>query len=162
MKNSSNVTGTKERNIIYKTKMHWIAYVKPTVSIIVSIFLILLYIIIFWGIQIPSFDFWGIINFIIPLILVLWIARSVISIIYYKLAKIYITNRGVTLETGILSKQIDDIELKKYEGMSIHQSFLGRVLNYGMLTISTGEISQSYQIEKPLIFRENILDLINN
>ncbi len=156
-------TKQEKENIIYEAKLHWILYVKPIFIIIMAIPLMYLYMVTFWfslndfKIVVPAFKLVNIIDFIVPTIILLWVLKSILRILFLKMTRIYLTNRGLTLETGILSKQIDDISLNKYEGMSIHQSFLGRILNYGVLVVSTGELNQGYMIAKPLVLREYIL-----
>ncbi len=108
-------------------------------------------------IRIPEFRIGNFFELAIPFVIVIYILKKIYFIIYNKMTKIFITDKSLTLITGILSKNIDDISLNKYEGMAIHQSLLGRFLNYGILTVSTGGVTLSYQIEKPLVLREYII-----
>ncbi len=157
-------TKQEQENIIYEAKLHWILYVKPMLIIIMAIPVMYLYMVTFWfslsefKIVVPEFKLINIFQFIIPAIILYWVLiKGVWRFLYLKMTRIYLTNKGLTLETGILAKYIDDIALNKYEGMSIHQSLLGRILNYGVLVVSTGELNQGYKIAKPLVLREYIL-----
>ncbi len=158
-----------EDNSLYSTKVHWIAYVFPIIAIIVAIFILFFFIMISWDnyffengtthrvIRFPEFRIRNFFELAIPFIIVIYILKKIYFIIYNKMTKIFITDKSLTLETGIFSRNIDDISLNKYEGMAIHQSLLGRFLNYGILTVSTGGVTLSYQIEKPLVLREYII-----
>ncbi len=157
-------TKQEQENIIYEAKLHWILYAKPILIIIIAIPLTYLYVEMFWysfvehKVVVPKFKLINIFQFIIPTIILYWVLiKGFWRLLYLKMTRIYLTDKGLTLETGILAKYIDDISLNKYEGMSIHQSLLGRVLNYGVLVVSTGELNQGYKIAKPLVLREYIL-----
>ncbi len=154
----------KEENVMYSTKLHWIVYVKSICIIFVCMLILSIYILMFWhsyktnSIEFPELSFRNIFEIGIPAILTYWIFINILKIVYCKMTKIYLFKNYITLKTGILSKNLEDITLNKYEGLSVSQSWLGRILNYGVLVISTGEISQFYLIEKPLELRKHILE----
>ncbi|MBS9768642.1 MAG: PH domain-containing protein [Flavobacteriaceae bacterium] len=137
---------------------------KPILIIVVCMLVLPTFILLFWisskglSYEIPKLSFSNFFEIAIPLVLVFWILINILDIIYYKMTRIYLYKHYITLRTGILSKNLDDISLNKYEGLSVSQSWLGRILNYGVLAISTGEISQFYLIEKPLELRKHILE----
>lgn len=163
MKDLLNDTGLGQQDdVIYTAKLHWISYVKPVLSIIIGTPLLLLYLFLYWnsysrGFHIPEFRFENLLRLLIPMVLFYVILKGALGFLYNKMTKIYLTHNYLTLRTGILSKGLDDIALSKYEGIRVYQSWLGRILNYGILAISTGEIVQAYQIEKPLALRKHIL-----
>ncbi|WP_285449714.1 PH domain-containing protein [Weeksella virosa] len=70
---------------------------------------------------------------------------------------IILSDRLLTIKTGIFSKRISDISLQRIEGINIHQSFLGKTLNYGTIHVSTGEINHRYFISNPVQLRSAIL-----
>ena len=53
-----------------------------------------------------------------------------------------------------------DTPLEKLEGLTLYQSFLGKILKFGTLTITTGEFTTYYKIADPIEFRKNLL--VNN
>uniref|UniRef100_UPI0025C5F0F8 PH domain-containing protein n=1 Tax=Chryseobacterium sp. TaxID=1871047 RepID=UPI0025C5F0F8 len=59
----------------------------------------------------------------------------------------------LTLSTGILGKIFSDISLNKVEGMWVLQSFLGKMLNFGSLVVTTGGVTHLYSIENPMELR---------
>ncbi|WP_203965455.1 PH domain-containing protein [Capnocytophaga stomatis] len=67
----------------------------------------------------------------------------------------------MSLSRGILGKRVDDIALSKMEGIGVYQNILGKYLNYGTLIVTTGEVTQSYFIQKPMEFRKHLLETIN-
>lgn len=68
-----------------------------------------------------------------------------------------VTNKRVILKTGIISRKSVDLVLAKCEGLHIKQSVLGRILNFGTITVTTGGVTSSYPyIANPMAFRREI------
>lgn len=129
-----------QSRIKYRAKLHWISFAFNVVMIVLMSLL--------------SFLFLYSYLMVVPLFLLF---KFLYSYFLLKSTEIYITSSVLTISYGIFSKKVVDISLRKYEGMFLHQSFLGKMLNYGKLTVSTGEISQKYKIENPMELRNNIL-----
>ncbi|MBR3471263.1 MAG: PH domain-containing protein, partial [Prevotella sp.] len=71
--------------------------------------------------------------------------------------KYILTNRRLILKRGIVKRQSTDLILRRCEGVSIAQSIMGRVLGYGTVTVSTGEVANEFNlIEHPVEFATNI------
>lgn len=138
---------TSSESINYEARIHWISYVIPVLFIVVGILGILSLLI--------NFNL-GIIG-IISLFLAFLFVKGVIKIIQNKNTKIYITDNYLTFSTGILGKTFSDISLSKLEGMQLNQSFLGKILNFGTLVVTTGEVTHSYVIENPMELRSALI-----
>jgi uncharacterized membrane protein YdbT with pleckstrin-like domain len=83
---------------------------------------------------------------------------SLLSRILIKVGSSYaVTNKRVILKTGVISRRAVDLVLAKCEGLHIKQSILGRIFNFGTITVTTGGVSSSYPyIADPLAFRKEI------
>lgn len=83
---------------------------------------------------------------------------SLLSRILIKVGSSYaVTNKRVILKTGVISRKAVDLVLAKCEGLHIKQSILGRIFNFGTITVTTGGVSSSYPyIVDPLAFRREI------
>ena len=83
---------------------------------------------------------------------------SLLSRILIKVGSSYaVTNKRVVLKTGVISRRSVDLVLAKCEGLHIKQSVLGRIFNFGTITVTTGGASSSYPyIANPLAFRKEI------
>lgn len=83
---------------------------------------------------------------------------SLLSRILIKVGSSYaVTNKRVILKTGVISRKAVDLVLAKCEGLHIKQSILGRIFNFGTITVTTGGASSSYPyIADPLAFRREI------
>jgi uncharacterized membrane protein YdbT with pleckstrin-like domain len=69
-----------------------------------------------------------------------------------------VTNMRVVHKTGFIKRQTFEIALDKVESVDVNQSILGRILNYGDVTIlGVGEGRKTIStIASPLQFRNNI------
>lgn len=83
---------------------------------------------------------------------------SLLSRILIKVGSSYaVTNKRVILKTGVISRKAVDLVLAKCEGLHIKQSVLGRIFNFGTITVTTGGASSTYPyIADPLAFRREI------
>jgi uncharacterized membrane protein YdbT with pleckstrin-like domain len=66
-----------------------------------------------------------------------------------------ITTRRVVIKTGLVSRRTVEINLHHVESVNVDQSILGRLLDFGTVTIvgSGGTHEVFAYIEKPLAFR---------
>ncbi len=131
--------------IIYCAKKHWIIYVIPILLIIVGIIGIL-----------PTIYGVGFVR-LIGLALLYLLFRGVRSIIRIETSKIFLTKTHLTISTGLFGKTIYDISLQKLEGVALSQNMFGKMLNFGILTVSTGDLQQSYHLANPLELRNLLL-----
>lgn len=137
---------TSSEPIKYEAKIHWFSYVIPIFFITIGSIGVLYFLLLGHAFM---FGFMGIIS----LFLIFLFIKGIIKVIRNKNTKIYVTDNYLTLSTGILGKTFSDISLNKVEGMWVHQSFLGKMLNFGSLVVTTGGVSHLYSIENPMELR---------
>lgn len=72
------------------------------------------------------------------------------------LSEFVITNRRIIIKTGFIARETLEMNLTKIESVNVDQSILGRILNYGSITIiGTGGTTEVFDnISKPLEFRK--------
>lgn len=151
MKNLLTGFDTTSEPMNYEAKIHWISYVVPVLYIIfgsVGVLYILL---------LGYKSILGIIG-IIALILAFLFVKGVIKLLRNRSTKVYVTDHHVSFSTGILGKTLSDLSLNKLEGMQLHQSLLGKTLNFGTLVVTTGDVTNSYFIENPMELRSILLN----
>ena len=74
----------------------------------------------------------------------------------------YITNRRLIVKRGILERQTTELRLSKCEGVIVNQSMLGRLFNYGTISITTGEVVNDYKfLARPIKFRTMINEVLD-
>lgn len=67
-----------------------------------------------------------------------------------------ITNKRIIIKVGLISRRTLEMNLAKIESVNVNQGVLGRILNYGAITvIGTGGTRESFRgISQPLEFRK--------
>lgn len=67
------------------------------------------------------------------------------SVIYYFNSDFVLTDRRVMSKFGLLSRETSEQRLSKVESIHVYQSLLGRVLNYGKVTVTgTGSSATTF------------------
>jgi uncharacterized membrane protein YdbT with pleckstrin-like domain len=138
--------------VLYSTNAHWIFYWPAIVAwIVAAVFLILS--------RSTAAD--GVV------LLCLWAAAVTAIAALYWTAKAWfhrwttetdVTNLRVVHKTGFIQRRTFEMSLDKVESVDVNQSILGRILNYGDVTIlGVGEGKETIStIASPLEFRNFI------
>jgi uncharacterized membrane protein YdbT with pleckstrin-like domain len=136
--------------VLYSTNAHWIFYLPAIVAWIVVAGLV------FVSGLVP------------PLALVCWVAAAVVAVLalywtfrawFHRLTtETDVTNMRVVHKTGFIKRRTFEMALTKVESVDVSQSILGRILNYGDVTIKgVGEGRETIStIAAPLAFRNSI------
>lgn len=132
--------------IKYVAKLHFFLFVQPIILLLIGAFLA----------SSPK-EISAMTHYAGLLILFFGIV-SLLSRILIKVGSSYaVTNKRVVLKTGVISRRTVDLVLAKCEGLHIKQSVLGRIFNFGTITVTTGGASSSYPyIADPLALRKEI------
>ncbi|ESQ75478.1 PH domain-containing protein [Asticcacaulis sp. AC402] len=138
--------------ILYDAKVHWAIFVTPFVRLIIFAAVLS----VMWGVfnwkagdikldldSDPEFK--GIVSglfhfisnglFFVILALVA-LGGFVNALIYYFNSDFVLTDRRVIAKFGLLSRTTSEQRLSKVESIHVYQSFLGRLLNYGNITVT--------------------------
>jgi len=138
--------------VLYSTNAHWIFYLPAIVAWIAAIVLLVL-------------SRWTTTDGVVLLCLA---ASAVVAIAaLYWTAKAWfhrwttetdVTNLRVVHKTGFIQRRTFEMSLDKVESVDVNQSILGRILNYGNVTIQgVGEGKETIStIASPLAFRNYI------
>ncbi len=140
--------------VLYSTNAHWIFYLPAILAWIIALALLILSVTVAAGVP------W--------LVLTCWAAAAVTAIaaLYWTVRGWFhrlttetdVTDRRVVHKTGFIKRRTFEIALDKIESVDVDQSILGRILNYGDVTImGVGEGRQTIStIAAPLAFRSAI------
>ena len=138
--------------VLYSTNAHWIFYLPAIATWIVVVTLL----VVSGTVVVPA------------LTLFCWVAAAVLAVIaLYQTAKAWfhrwttetdVTDRRVVHKSGFIKRTSFEIGLDKIESVDVEQSILGRLLNYGDVTIlGVGEGREKIPtIAAPLAFRNSI------
>jgi uncharacterized membrane protein YdbT with pleckstrin-like domain len=138
--------------VLYSTNAHWIFYLPAIAAWIVAVVLFLLS-------RTTASENIGL----------LWLSASAVVALaaLYWTAKAWfhrwttetdVTNMRVVHKTGFIKRRTFEMSLDKVESVDVNQSILGRILNYGSVTVrGVGEGAETINtIASPLDFRSHI------
>ncbi|MGH6713625.1 MAG: PH domain-containing protein [Bradyrhizobium sp.] len=141
-----------DEKVLYSTNAHWIFFLPAIVA---------------WVVAIAIFVVSGMIP-AGPLVLVCMSLAAIVGIFaLYKTATAWfhrwttetdVTNFRVIHKTGFVQRQTFEMSVDKVESVDVNQSILGRILNYGDVTVlGVGEGGKTLDtIASPLAFRNAI------
>jgi uncharacterized membrane protein YdbT with pleckstrin-like domain len=77
------------------------------------------------------------------------------------LSEFVITNRRIVIKTGFVARRTFEMNLSKIETVNVDQTVMGRILNFGSITIiGTGGTRETFHnIAKPMSFRKAFQEL---
>ncbi|MDM8001972.1 MAG: PH domain-containing protein [Bacteroidota bacterium] len=87
--------------------------------------------------------------------------KSILTLTIYAwmkrwLSEFVITNRRIVIKEGFIARRTFEMNLSKIETVNVDQTVMGRILNYGSITIiGTGGTRETFHnIARPMIFRQ--------
>jgi len=154
-KNKELTNMLEGEDLIYETGLHKWILIWPALLIPLSIICIIA------AASGPngfgSAVFWG---------LVFWVAvfLAITARLDYSTAHLYLTNKRIILKAGWTRKVLMEVLLDKVQGVDIGQSLMGRMLNYGVVTIKGVGINNitMKNVREPFEFREKAQEQIQN
>jgi uncharacterized membrane protein YdbT with pleckstrin-like domain len=132
--------------ILYRGHLHWITFFGSAVVFILFTA---------WAIFVAAKDNNLGVAFVIFLIGSLPLAWSYLR---YRCSEFAVTDKRVLVKTGMIRRHTLETLLNKVENISVEQSLLGRVLNYGTIQVTgTGSTKETFtNIAAPLEFRKQV------
>lgn len=112
-----------------------------------------------------TLSLWALSGYIVPGILLIpffgiGLVLLLVAYIKYKTTELAVTNKRVIAKVGFISRETIELNLSKTESIQINQSLLGRIFNYGSLSINgTGSSHAPISgIREPLEFRRQFME----
>jgi uncharacterized membrane protein YdbT with pleckstrin-like domain len=142
--------------IVHEATIHWIAYVWPFVTIILGVAVAVLTLSFGIGRLDPSYNsLIGLLGFVPLLVGIVWF---LISRFLTRTTELAVTSRKVVAKWGLIARSTIEQRLEKVESISVDQTFLGRMLNFGHVTVHGTGISETpiKRIADPLTFRRKV------
>ena len=133
---------------LHQTTIHWMALSGPVIGALLSLIVI---------VPIGMFAAWK--NFYWAWFLVVIPLGILVSAsVTVRTSELVITDRRVLIKVGFIQRHTFEMFISKIESVAVFQSMLGRVFDYGTVTIrGTGGSSESFTtIAAPLQFRDAI------
>jgi len=139
-------SGEKVRHV---SSIHWIVY-WPGAAVA------LLTVVAFWFSETRHLTgFWRYSAYAFLLVAVVLLVQEWLQ---WWVTEIAVTNRRVIYKTGLIQRQTNEMNMDKVESVQINQSILGRMLDFGTVTIlGTGEGFETLRtIASPMELRNSI------
>jgi hypothetical protein len=133
---------------LHQTHIHWISLTGPVIAALVCLIII---------VPIAIFAAWK--DFYWAWILVAIPTAILVSArVTVRTSELVITDRRVLIKVGFIQRRTFEMFISKIESVSVYQSMLGRLFDYGTVEIrGTGGSSESFApITAPLPFRDAI------
>ena len=129
-----------EEEVVHRTRLHWLIFWKAVVVTVLGIGLMLVELTV------------G------TVVLAAGVLMFLPALVAYRSSEFGVTTKRVVIKVGFVQRQTLELLLRQVEAISVDQSIMGRVLNYGSVTLSgTGGVRGVFHnIARPLEFRRKI------
>jgi uncharacterized membrane protein YdbT with pleckstrin-like domain len=135
--------------VVYKTRLHWVLFLKPVLVFLVGVALALL----LRQVQDPPW-LWTI-GAAVGLIGLGW---GLVHYVELMTSEFAVTSTRLILKVGLISRYTTELLLTKVETIGVQQGLLGRLLGYGDLTVTgTGGAREVFRrVRDPIGFRNRV------
>lgn len=135
--------------VVYKTRMHWILFWKPALLTLVGVTLAILL-----G-QIAAASWLWMVGGAVALAGLGWALLHVIELMTSEFA---VTSSRLIFKVGLVHRYTTELLLSKVESIGVHQGIMGRVLNFGDLTVTgAGGAREVFpRVHDPVGFRNHV------
>ena len=135
--------------VVYKTRLHWVLFVKPALVLLAGVVLM----IVLRPVQDPRW-LW-MIGGAVALVGLLW---GLVHYVELMTSEFAVTTSRLIFKVGLISRYTTELLLSKVESIGVQQGLLGRVLNYGDLTVTgTGGAREVFRrVRDPIGFRNHV------
>jgi uncharacterized membrane protein YdbT with pleckstrin-like domain len=136
-------------HVVYKTRLHWVLYVKPALVIAVGAALAVL----LRKVQDPPW-FW----MIGAAVVVAGLVWGLVHYVELMTSEFAVTNTRLILKIGLISRYTTELLLSKVETIGVQQGLMARLLGYGDLIVTgTGGAREVFhRVRDPIEFRNHV------
>ena len=139
-------------NVRYATDIHWIVYLP-------GLLLLILAAVVYWfghrPVAVGAAFIWDVLAGVVLLAAAVWLF---IGWFRRWTTEIAVTDRRIIYKRGFIRRHTVEMHLDKVESVDVEQSILGRIMNYGDISIhGTGAgIEDLKNIGSPIAFRNHV------
>jgi uncharacterized membrane protein YdbT with pleckstrin-like domain len=136
-------------HVVYKTRLHWVLFVKPVLLMLAGIVLAALLR------QVAEPPWLWMVGAAVGLAAVGWWLVHYVEVMTSEFA---VTSSRLILKVGLISRYTTELLLTKVESIGVQQGLTGRVLNFGDLTVTgTGGAREVFRrVRDPIGFRNHV------
>lgn len=148
-----------DERIVYSAPIHWVVYLRAIMLLILGCAVLLWFMIQ----PLPANNtlFNGAVLGVGCLLLAAAGFDFLRALIERYSTELVITSRRVVAKTGLIRRHTWEINAAKVEGVEVAQSILGRILDYGTVTVkgTGGGTAPIRNIDDPVTFRSHVTSL---
>ena len=135
--------------VLYKTRLHWILFVKPALVVVAGLVLSA----VLWRVLEPPWLWY------VGLVVVLaGLAWGFVHFVELMTSEFAVTTTRLIFKVGLIARYTTELLLSKVESIGVNQGLLGRIFNYGDLTVTgTGGARELFhRVRDPIGFRNHV------
>ena len=138
-------------SVTHVTRTHWLVYLP-------AIFLLLLGIMVLASSSYVSADFVAIPQIAGAMLILLAAISWLPAFVRRWTTELAVTNRRIVFKSGLFRRHTMEMNMSKVESVDVDQSVMGRILDYGTVTIrgTGGGIEPMRNIANPIAFRNRV------
>jgi uncharacterized membrane protein YdbT with pleckstrin-like domain len=138
-------------SVTHVTRTHWLVYLP-------AIFLLLLGIVVLASSSYVSADFAAVPKIAGAMLILLAAISWLPAFIRRWTTELAVTNRRIVFKSGLFRRHTMEMNMSKVESVDVDQSVMGRILDYGTVTIrgTGGGIEPMRNIANPIAFRNRV------
>lgn len=135
--------------VVYKTRLHWVLFLRPALVIIAGIALAL----VLRPVQDPPW-----IWMIGAAVVVIGLAWALVHYVELMTSEFAVTTSRLIMKVGLISRYTTELLLAKVESIGIQQGLIGRMLGFGDLIVTgTGGAREVFRrVRDPIGFRNHV------
>jgi len=146
-------TMLKDEHVVFITKPHWIIF---STSVVL---LVLAFLVFHFGARVPlvgimvlHLPFYKLIGAAVIIVALYFIISALIT---YVASEYDVTNMRVLIKHGLVLRTSHEIFLEKIEAVDVHQGMLGRLFNFGIVSIkgTGGSMDRTLNVFQPIEFK---------
>ena len=138
-------------SVTHVTRTHWLVYLP-------AIFLLLLGIVVLASSSYVSADFVAVPQIAGAMLVLLAAISWLPAFVRRWTTELAVTNRRIVFKSGLFRRHTMEMNMSKVESVDVDQSVMGRILDYGTVTIrgTGGGIEPMRNIANPIAFRNRV------
>jgi uncharacterized membrane protein YdbT with pleckstrin-like domain len=138
--------------LIYQTRLHWLVYAKALMFVVIAAAFA------YAGYYAGGDDFLNAGLAAAAFFLFIAVISAIHAAIRRASTELAVTDHRVIFKRGIVSRYTIEMARSKIESIDVHQSFWGRIFNYGTILVrgTGGSLEPFRNIENPLQLRSSI------
>lgn len=135
--------------VLYKTRLHWVLFARPALLVLAGIGLAA-----FLG-TVPEPPWLWSVGAVVIAAGLLW---GLVHFVELMTSEFAVTSTRLIFKVGLIARYTTELLLAKVESIGVTQGLLGRLLNYGDLTVTgTGGAREVFRrVRDPIRFRNHV------